>query len=129
VARGVTTIGEALVNRPTSSAFYRRGRNLRLPTPAQRRDLGLKTGGIWRISAQSSRASAEIDQQSVAASAAVAVALAALVCAAGVFSSKPGLSLCLQVPLLAQPAGSIGVDITYFDFKSKGSVARWTYAF
>jgi hypothetical protein len=29
----------------------------------------------------------------------------------------------------APAAGSIRVDITYFDFKSKGSVARWTYAF
>jgi hypothetical protein len=40
-----------------------------------------------------------------------------------------GIGLMLAGASLAQPAGSIGVDVTYLDFMSKGSVARWTYAF
>jgi hypothetical protein len=40
-----------------------------------------------------------------------------------------GIGLIVGGASLAQPAGSTGVDITYLDFKSKGSVARWTYAF
>jgi hypothetical protein len=40
-----------------------------------------------------------------------------------------GNGLVLAGGSVVQPAASIGVDVTYLDFTSKGSVAKWTYAF